>query len=879
MTMTRPTALIIDGNSFIHRSFHALPAFTNKEGHPTSAITGALNMIVSLQKKYSPDKLVVCFDAKGKNFRHEIYPDYKGDRPPSDPALGMQFEPLKEIVSAWGVPMLCISGVEADDTMGTVAVMAVEEGYDVVISTSDKDMRQLVNEHIKIIDTKDTDSKEPYGEDGVIERMGVHPSLVRDLLAIMGDASDGVPGVHKVGKDTAGKWLAQYGSLQGVMENAHEIKGKRGEYLREALSHLPLSYELVTIDTQVPLPSSISDLTGERNEQRLFELVTKFELNQFKRDANVTNPNAEVIDSDIVYCDTQAAKDILNKRLSEASVSKLFIDVAGAVDGSIIVALNNADKFYVIDGKEIADTLAERYRKKNFPVLVGNNVKAAVCYFIRHGVFPLNPSVSVKDSRLYYYIDIGGRSKLPSISELNNTYVQLDLSPLRLEFKLDDKAAKWEKMTREQWAEVKAEELQLASRIESFFENDSISPLTQADKERMKGEATLLAILAGMEAHGLLIDGQHLNELDKALTIEIDAVETKIKAESGLDSINLNSPKQIGHLLFDVMGIPAKKPSTAEKVLLKLASEYPIVNDILRYRGLAKIRSTYINGLLTRMNENGLIHPQFNQGLTSTGRLSAENPNVQAIPVRSENGQKIREAFIAEQGYKVMAADYSQIEIRVLAHLSGDPALISAFESGKDIHRLTASEILGIDYDSVTTDQRRIAKAINFGMIYGIGANRLAADVGIPVKEAKAFIEKYFARYASLKEYFERQLAFAKENGYVQTAMGRKIYTPDVNASNPMIRVHAELSAKNAGIQGTAADIIKEAMLSIDRSGVLNNDVKMVMQVHDELVFYINENVLQEAQSKIVSLMEDAVTLNVPLLVESNSGSSWREAH
>jgi len=878
MSDVRPTVLIIDGNSFMHRSFHALFSFSNKEGFPTNAITGTLNMIVSLLNKYNPTKVVVCFDAKGKNFRHDIYPDYKGDRPPSDPNLSVQFQPIKDIVEAWGLPMLSISGVEADDTMGTVACRSVEEGFDAVISTSDKDMRQLVSDRIKIIDTKDATDKTPYGAEGVIERMGVAPERVRDLLALMGDSSDGVPGVEDVGQVTARKWLDKYGSLDGVIENADKIGGKRGEQLRKSLSTLPLSYELVSLRLDVPLPSTVALLSGTRDEQRLFDLTTKYELNQFKRNISVTNPNSESIESEVVICETDASVSVLNNKLSKLSAQTLFVDASDSDEGYVCVGINGVEKTYVVPMNAIADTLKQRYLNENFPVLVGNNVKRFISALISLGALPQYPQVKFHDSRLAYYTHLGGRSKLPSIALLNNTYANLEMSPLRVKFKLDDKTPRWDKLSLSEWGMLKSEELLLALKIRSEFESADEPLLSENDRVLLHSESLLLPVLATMESQGLLIDGSYLETLDVALKEEADVIEAKIKEISGVDNINLNSAKQVGNLLFNVMGIPIKKPSTAEKVLLKLADDYPIVLDILQYRSLFTLRSRYIQGLLGRMDSEHKVHPQFNQGLTSTGRLSAEDPNVQSIPVRSENGRKIREAFVANRG-KFVAADYSQVELRVVAHLSGDEALIAAFKSDKDIHRLTASEILGVEYDTVTDDQRRIAKAINFGLIYGIGAKRLASETGVSLQEAKLYMESYFLRYPAIKPYFENQLNFAKENGYVETITGRKIYTPDVNASNPLVRVHAELSAKNASVQGTAADIIKQAMLDIVNSDIDHNDVQMVMQVHDELIFYVSDDALLSAMSKIPKIMEGAFSLKVPLKVDINSGNNWSEAH
>jgi DNA polymerase-1 len=882
MTTKKPLAILIDGNSFIHRSFHALPAFTNKYNHPTGAISGTLNMINSILNRYAPDKLIVCFDAKGKTFRHDIFPEYKGTRPPSDPDLSVQFEPLKKIVKAWGLPMLCIEGVEADDTMGTVANAAVDLGYDVVISTSDKDMRQVVSVDIKILDTKDTDSNEPYGIDGVIKRMGVPPSQVKDLLALMGDKTDNIPGVNKVGQDTASKWLAQYGSLENIMANANDFKGKRGEYLRDALDVLPLSYRLVTIDTKVHLPCSFDQLTGHRDEKALFELSTTYELNQFKKALDIRNPDAVSLENEIVHCETDAAINILNNKLSKPATQTLYIDASNSNDNHVCLGINNIDKIYCVEIDKVSSVLRERYEMNNFPLLIGNGIKDVIVRLIGSGGLPIYPKVKLKDTRLYYYSQFGGKSNLPSIMDLNNTYAQFSLSPLRKEFKLDDKAAKWNKLDATQWAIVKAEELMLAHKIAMIFSGDNNSILSVEEKYSLNEEAKLLPLLATMQSHGLLIDKPYLAELDESLERSVSDLEREIKDNVGVEDINLSSPKQVGNLLYNIMGIPTKNPTTKESAMLKLVDKYPVVKDILKYRSLSKIRSTYVVGLMNRMDSDNFIHPKFNQGLTSTGRLSAEDPNVQSIPLHGQEAKKVRRAFVAIYGYKVVALDYSQIELRVLAHMSQDTYLIEAFNSGKDIHKVTASEVLGIPYDDVTDDHRRLAKAINFGLIYGKGAKALSEETGFLLAEAKEFIESYFTRYSRVKEYMAEQLIFAKENGYVLTDTGRKIFTPNVNASAPIIRVHAELSAKNGGIQGTAADIVRDAMNKAtyrDEGALLSDNVLMLMQVHDELVFYIKDNAVDTYLPLIKDIMENSYSMTVPLVVEVKCADNWKDAH
>lgn len=874
MTQQKKIALIIDGNSFVHRSFHAIPPFTNKEGFPTGAMTGTLKMIHSLIKRLSPDKIFVCFDAKGKTFRHDMYPEYKANRPPTDQNLSIQFEPIQQIIKAWGLPLVCVSGVESDDSMGTLAVKAVEHNYKAIIATSDKDMRQLVTEDILIIDTKDAETKSEYGIEGVIERMGVLPNQVRDLLALMGDKADNIPGVNKVGQDTAAKWLSEYGTLENIIKNADDFKGKRGEYLREAIPLLELSIKLVTIDTNVPLSFDFNDVIAQRDEQALFNLLSQYELNGLKRSLSVNDPSAVAINNNIVLCKNELALSELREKLANVDNRALYVESSNINSDHVLMALNSVDVFYYAQLSDVADVLRSRYEQGEFPVIKGLNVKDVLVKLISSNIIPAYPKVTVQDARLYYYALSGGNSKMPSIEELNNYFCKLSLSSLRKEFNLDEKTPKWDKLTLLQWATVKSEELLLAHHI-LRRENK----MTSSEQLCLEDEHRLMPLLATMQAEGLLIDVGYLETLGAELDVAIANLKAKIMQTAGLDEINLDSPKQVAHLLYDILQIPTKNPTTIAAVLERLAHDYPIVNDILSLRSLSKLKNTYVAGLTSRVDSQYKIHPKFNQGITTTGRLSAEDPNVQSIPVRTVDGAKIRKSFIAPEGFSMVALDYSQIELRVIAHMAKDPALINDFKSGKDIHVSTASSVFGVPYDEVSDDERRAAKAINFGLIYGISAKNLAQDLAIPTAQANDFIKRYFGRYVKLKPFLDATLVGAKHNGFVETHMGRRIYTPLVHSTNPMIRSHGELSAKNANIQGTAADIIKRAMIDIkEHPSLLGDNVKLVMQVHDELVFYIKNGYEEASIATIKSLMENAYAMLVPMQVSVGTGKNWLEA-
>lgn len=869
--MSKPQCFIFDGNSFMFRAHHSMPAFTTKKGFPTGAMTGFFNMVNSVITKFSPEKTIFTFDAKGKNFRHEIFPEYKAHRPPTDPDLSAQFQPVKDIVSAWGYPILCKEGVEADDVMGTLAKMAVAEGYQVVIVTSDKDMRQMVTEDILILDTKDADTKgKPYSAEGVIEKMGVPPEYVRDLLAIKGDSADNVPGVPGVGETTAAKWINEFGGLESIIANADALKGAYGQKLRDNIENARLSYRLVVIDDNLELDTTFDKIVGVRDEAKLFELVSEYELNKFKNTIGVVNAMAQSADYTLASLDVAGA-DSFYQEVCDSG--KYFAEISedGAV--AFVSSGEESDILYFDVAENL--NLVEKLLNNTEITLVGNDTKNVLKAFAKATGCSVRPTVKVVDTRVINYVLNGGTSKMVSIQSLNDSFAEIELSPLRNEYKLDTDKPKWEKIQIEDLRNIKAEELVVAKKVLAHGKIKehlvSYYPLNQ--------DLALLPVLAQMEIDGVLVDLDYLAGLKAEFGDRISKIEKQIFEIAGQE-FNVGSPAQVKKVLFEDLSIPSKKQSTDEGELSKIASDYPIAQLILDWRSLNKLITTYVDGLTKRATESGVVHTTYNQTITATSRLSSTDPNLQNIPIRTEDGRKIRQAFVARKGFVIMSADYSQIELRILAHGCQQHALVEAFKNDEDVHCATASVIFEVPLAEVTPEQRRAAKAINFGLIYGQGAKAQAEQLGIPLKTAKAYNDAYFEKYDMIKPFMDGQLEFAKENLFVNTFMGRMLLTRDVNTTNPMVRVHAELAAKNAPLQGTSADIIKEAMiktaLMISQTGL---SARMLLQVHDELVFEVAEEDAETISLEIVNIMENAVKLSVPMKVEFGFGNNWLEAH
>ena len=911
--------ILVDGSSYLFRAYHVpyLQALSTASGQPTGAITGVLNMIRSLKKDYPHGNVVVIFDAKGKTFRNDLYPEYKANRPPMPDDLRTQIAPLHKMIAAMGLPLLVIPDVEADDVIGTLAKQAHEQGIETVISTGDKDMAQLVTPHVRLINTM-TDVE--MDEVGVEEKFGVRPDQIIDYLALMGDKVDNIPGVVKCGPKTAVKWLAEHGSLAAVMANADKVKGKIGENLRDALEQLPLSYQLATIKCDVALEQSAEQLQPtEPNIEVLTSLYEEFELKRLLADLGKNNNSNQSTDRkpnkatptnnvDVAIVDvTDSEYDIIvDKGTFSTWLAKLTASPAFAFDTETTsVNYMKAElvglSFAVEVGKAAYVPLTHDYLgapeqlDKNWvlaqlkPLLesstikkIGQNLKYDA-NVLSHYDIKLQGVAFDTMIESYCYNSVATRHNMDALA-----LKYLDYKTVHFE-DIAGKGAKqltFNQIDIEKAGHYAAEDADITLRL-----HQAIYPALEQRPEQLSVyhdiEMKLMPVLAQMEQTGVLIDCDLLDQQSQSIGQRLNELEIEAHNLAG-KSFNLSSPKQLQQILFEELKIPVIKktpkgaPSTAEEVLQELALDYPLPKIILENRGLSKLKSTYTDKLPLMVSpKTDRVHTSYHQAVTATGRLSSSDPNLQNIPIRSEQGRKIRQAFIAPKDHKIVAIDYSQIELRIMAHLSNDKGLVTAFSEGKDIHRATAAEIFAVELDEVTTDQRRSAKAINFGLIYGMSAFGLAKQLNIGRHQAQEYQDKYFQRYPGVLIYMEETRQKASEQGYVETLYGRRLYLPDINAKNGMRKKAAERAAINAPMQGTAADIIKKAMLSVANWLNEQNDnrIKMTMQVHDELIFEIHQDIVEETTAKLVELMNNAVELSVPLIAEAGIGDNWDEAH
>ncbi len=916
--------ILVDGSSYLFRAYHVpyLQALSTSQGQPTGAITGVLNMLGSLKKDYPNGNIIAIFDAKGKTFRNDMYPEYKANRPPMPDDLRSQIAPLHDIITAMGLPLLVIPGVEADDVIGTLAKQADELGIETVISTGDKDMAQLVTNNVRLINTM-TDVEMDVA--GVTEKFGVRPDQIIDYLALMGDKVDNIPGVVKCGPKTAVKWLTEHGSLTQVMANADKVKGKIGENLREALDQLPLSYQLATIKCDVELEQSAEQLQpGEADIEALTALYQTYELKRLLADlkkgataqesgsqapnsvSNGGDSSAEGADTVKVTVENSQYHTILEKAEFEHWLQKLTacevfafdtettsVDYMQAELVGVSFAVEAGQAAYVplmhdyVDAPKQLDKAWVLAQLK--PLLESNTIKK-IGQNIKYDANVLSQyDISVQgigfDTMIesYCYNSIATRHNMDALAAK-----YLDYNTVHFE-EIAGKGAKqltFNQIDLDKAGHYAAEDADITLRL-----HQTIFPALATSTSQLSVfndiEMPLLPVLARMEQTGVLIDSDLLAEQSHALGQRLTELEIEAHNLAG-KTFNLASPKQLQQILFEELEIPVIKktpkgaPSTAEEVLQELALDYPLPKIILENRGLSKLKSTYTDKLpLMVSNKTGRLHTSYHQAVTATGRLSSTDPNLQNIPIRSEQGRKIRQAFIAPTDYKIVAIDYSQIELRIMAHLSKDEGLVNAFSQGKDIHSATAAEIFAVSLEEVTTDQRRSAKAINFGLIYGMSAFGLAKQLGIGRQQAQDYQDKYFQRYPGVLTYMEETRQQASQQGYVETLYGRRLYLPDINAKNGMRKKAAERAAINAPMQGTAADIIKKAMLAVDDWLMTENDdrIKMTMQVHDELIFEIHQDIVEATTEKLVTLMNNAVSLSVPLIAESGIGDNWDEAH
>ncbi len=894
----KPPLILVDGSSYLFRAFHALPPLTNSKGQPTGAVYGVINMLNKLVTEYKPEQIAVVFDAKGKTFRNDLYTEYKANRPPMPDDLRDQIASLYELVDALGFPMIIVPGVEADDVIGTYAKQAFAQKIDTLISTGDKDLAQLVNLHVTLINTMNNVMMD---EAGVMAKFDVPPAAIVDYLALMGDASDNIPGIPKVGPKTAAKWLKQYKTLDNLVAHADEIKGKVGESLRDNLQQLPLSRELTTIKCDVELEHAISDLVMRPPQiDKLKQLYTELE---FKTWLTNLSSNEKVVTESVPVA-TASYETVLDKPAFERWLKKLeaseqfvfdtettSLDYMKARIVGVSFAVEAGEAAYVPFAHDYLDApeqLSEQDVLGGLKVLledgnknkIGQNLKYDAHVLANHGI---HLKGITQDTMLQSYV-------------LDSTKRHgMDALALRLlghdTIHFEDIAGKgvkqltFNQIDLEQAGPYAAEDADITLQIYQK-QSDMFTLHPVLDSVYQDIELPLLTVLLNIERNGVKIDVAMLEKQSKQLAERMKTLEQRAYDEAG-ETFNLASPKQLGSILFEKLNIPAKKKtktgqySTAEDVLQELAVDYPLPKLILEHRSVAKLKSTYTDKLPLQVNKKtGRVHTSYNQTVATTGRLSSTDPNLQNIPIRSEEGRRIRRAFVAPQGYKMLAADYSQVELRIMAHLSEDENLLTAFAEGIDVHRATAAEVFGVSLDAVESEQRRAAKAINFGLIYGMSAFGLAKQLNIGRYEAQDYINTYFARYPGVKAYMDKTREQAHERGFVETVFGRRLYLPEINSRNGQRRQYAERTAINAPMQGTAADIIKRAMIAVDAALILSKlDAKVVMQVHDELVVEVLAKDVKAVEDLLRTEMQQAATLKVPLVVDIGVGDNWDEAH
>ena len=895
--------ILVDGSSFLFRAYHAIPPLTNEEGMPTNAIYGVANMLRKLMADHKTDYFTVVFDAPGPTFRNELYDEYKAHRPPMPEDLKVQIEPLHELIRAMGLPLIIEPDVEADDVIGVLAQQAASQCFDVIISTGDKDMAQLVTDKITL---ENTMSNTRLDIDGVQEKFGVQPEQIIDYLALMGDASDNIPGVPKVGPKTAAKWLKEYGTLDNLIENADKIKGKIGENLRNHLETLPLAKQLTTIKCDLPLRYSLEDLKCRPvDKQALAKLLQKFGFSSWLkqlqddggRQAEAEQPPENNIETDYQTILTQEQLDEWLKKLEAAELFALdtettSLDYSQAEVVRLSFAVEAGKAAYLPlahDYPDVPEQLDREEVLKQFKALLedtsqaklGQNLKYDANVLANHGI---ELQGIAHDTMLESYVYNSTATK-HNMDDLAKKYLGLETIHYEDVASKGAKQIGFQEVPLEQAAPYAAEDADITLRLHQVL-SAKLAQQPKLEKLYRDIEMPLVPVLSSMERTGVLIDRDMLAQQSMELSSKINSIEQHAHELAG-QAFNLGSPKQIQEILYDKLKLPVLKktpkgqPSTNESVLQELALDYPLPKLILEYRSLSKLKSTYTDKLPAQNNpKTGRVHTSYHQAVTATGRLSSSDPNLQNIPIRSEEGRKIRQAFIAPAGYKVVAADYSQIELRIMAHLSGDEGLLSAFSQGVDIHSATAAEVFAVPLEQVTTELRRSAKAINFGLIYGMSAFGLGQQLGLPRNQAQEYIDLYFERYPGVKEYMDSIREKAKQQGYVETLFGRRLYLPEIKSRNAARRQYAERTAINAPMQWTAADIIKRAMIATEHwLRQEQPDIKMIMQVHDELVFEIAEEQLDDAIAIIRDKMSSAAELDVPLVVDIGVGNNWDEAH
>ena len=896
MMAKKDTLYLVDGSSYLYRAFHALPNLTNSRGEPTGALLGVANMLRRILNEDDPSHIAIVFDARGPTFRHELYADYKANRPPMPAELASQVEAILDFTRVLGLPILQVPGVEADDVIGTLSRMAEEQGMSCIISTGDKDLAQLVSDQTTLVNTM-TDTR--LDRTGVKEKFGVLPQQFIDFLALTGDTSDNIPGVDKCGPKTAAKWLEDYGSLDQLMQHAQEVGGKVGENLRAALDILPLSRNLATIRRELSLDTSPRALVRQAADKpALLAALRRYEFSSWLKEMDAEDkahekPAQTNYRTVFSLPDLEHVIELLRQaRLIAVDTETTSLDSMQAELVGLSFSVQAGSAFYIpvahnypgVPQQLERDLVIEKLR----PLLqdatlpkVGQHIKYDMNVLSNYGVVLQGVAY---DTMLESYV-------------LNSTGSRHDMDSLALKYlsyrtvHYEDVAGKGSKQILfsevpiETAGHYAAEDADITLRL-----HEHLWPLLQQEPALASVltdiEIPLVPVLARMEQHGVLIDGAVLRGQSAELSKQIHQLEQDAYQAAG-QTFNLGSPLQLQQILFEKQGLPVTRktpkgqPSTAEDVLQELAENYELPKLILEYRSLSKLKSTYTDRLPEQINpRTGRVHTSYHQAVAATGRLSSTDPNLQNIPIRTPQGRRIRQAFIAPPGWLIMACDYSQIELRIMAHLSGDAGLLKAFREGVDVHQATAAEVFGADYGAVTGDQRRAAKAINFGLMYGMSAFGLARQLSIGRADAQKYMDTYFLRYPNVQQFMEKTRQQARDRGYVETLFGRRLFLPDINASNMQRRQGAERAAINAPMQGTAADIIKRAMITVDHwLQSTGAKAKLVMQVHDELVFEVPEDQLDQLKDGVVARMSAAAELQVPLVVDTGFGPDWDTAH
>jgi len=894
MSEDKDPIILVDGSSYLYRAYHALPPLMTSNNQPTGAIKGVISMIKRILIDHPESPLAVVFDAKGKTFRHDMYSEYKANRPPMPEDLVLQIEPIHRIISLMGIKLIMVSGVEADDVIGTLAEQARQKKLNTVISTGDKDMTQLVCESVSVVNTM---SGELLDESGVIKKFGVDPDHITDYLALIGDKSDNVPGVDKVGPKTAVKWLQEYSDIEGVINNAESIGGKVGENLRSSIETLKLAHELVKIKIDVPLDVGIEDLqVQEPSSEELSELYKELEFNTWLQESPQKKIITPSIDSSYECISTRDDLKKLIKKASKAKTIAIDTETTGLdyMDADLVgisisyepgqaayIPISHEDDSspqlemdYVL--QELRPLLEDSNEK-----IIGQNIKFDKNILARYGI---NISSIKNDTMMMSYV-LDASATRHNLDALSSYYLNYKTSTFEDVAGKGVKQVTFDKVPIAEATHYAAEDADITLRLyeELVTKLEAVESLKVLNQEI---EIPLIEVLSEMEQNGAILNSKILNAQSKDLENRIKKLEKSAYNLAG-EEFNLGSTKQLREIFFDKLGYrvikktPGGQPSTDEKVLAELAEEYELPKVLLEHRTLSKLKSTYTDKLPGQIsNSTGKVHTSFHQAVTTTGRLSSSDPNLQNIPIRTEDGRRIRQAFEPSEGHRFISADYSQIELRVMAHMSKDEGLMKAFQEGEDVHSKTASEVFNVDIEEVTTDLRRNAKAINFGLIYGISAFGLGKQLGITRNLAAEYMAMYFEKYPGVKEYMESTKKLAGENGYIETLFGRRLYLRDINASNAMRRQASERAAINAPVQGTAADIMKIAMIKMHKLiKETNIDAKLILQVHDELILDTPAKEIDQVIELVTESMMGAANLDVPLEIDIGIGDNWDQAH